>query len=430
MPATDIQRYPSERPFPFARAVAAGDFLFLSGQVAMSASGEPLPGDVASQTHHIMQAIQRTLQHCGTDLDAVVKVSVWLSDMQHFAAFNQAYRHYFPRGLPARSVVSSRLAFDLDVEIEVQAYHPAPRSTPMPLHIATPHYASRPLSEAAGRTVWLKLEALQPPGSFKLRGIGHACQTYRARGAQRFISSSGGNAGLAVAYAGRQLGVPVTVVVPQTTSERAKQLLRQENAQVIVHGASWQEANEHAQSLLGEHDAFLHPFDDPLLWQGHATMIDEVAQSGLRPDAIVLSVGGGGLLCGVIEGLQRNGWQDIPVLAVETEGTASLHAALQAGEHIALEQISGIATSLGAKRVCDRAWQYTQTHPIQSLVVSDDSALSACRQFLDDHRLLVEPACGASLAVAYQNHPALQPYQHLLIIVCGGATASIEQIRQ
>src|SRR6516165_4720853 len=98
----------------------------------------------------------------------------------------------------------------------------------MTLHIATPLVESRPLSVIAGRSVWLKLDALQPAGSFKLRGIGKACESYLEQGARRFVSSSGGNAGLAVAYAGRMLGVPVAVVVPETTTERAKELLRQE----------------------------------------------------------------------------------------------------------------------------------------------------------------------------------------------------------
>jgi L-serine/L-threonine ammonia-lyase len=300
----------------------------------------------------------------------------------------------------------------------------------MPLHIETPYVESRALSDRSGRSIWLKFESAQPSGSFKLRGIGHACETYFARGAQRFISSSGGNAGLAVAYAGRQLALPVIVVVPETTPARARELLRLEQAEVIVHGASWQEANAYAQSLLGAGDAFLHPFDDPLLWQGHASMIDEMARHGHKPDAVVLSVGGGGLLCGVVEGLHRNGWQDIPVLAVETEGTASLHAALQAGHPVELAAVRGVATSLGARRVCDQALTWAQSHPIHSLLVSDPAALGACEQFLSDHRVLVEPACGAALSVVYDGHPVLDAYSSLAIIVCGGATTTIDQIRQ
>lgn len=298
----------------------------------------------------------------------------------------------------------------------------------MTLHVQTPLIESRPLSLAAGRTLWLKLEALQPSGSFKLRGVGHACEVHHARGARHFVSSSGGNAGLAVAYAGRRLGVPVTVVVPETTSTRAIELLKLEDAQVVVKGSSWQEANQHAQGLLGPGDAFIHPFDDPLLWTGHASMIDEVAQAGLKPDAVVLSVGGGGLLSGVVEGLKRNGWHDVPVLAVETDGAASLHAAIAAGHPVELPAITSVATSLGAKRVADQALACAQNHPLHSERVTDHAALQACEHFLHDHRILVEPACGAALALAYAPERLAQ-YNNVLMIVCGGATATLEQIR-
>lgn len=300
----------------------------------------------------------------------------------------------------------------------------------MPLHIETPLVQSRQLSLLTGRNIWLKLDALQPPGSFKIRGIGHACTEYVRRGARRLVSSSGGNAGLAVAYAGRSLGVPVTVVVPQTTSKRAQELLQLEDAEVIVHGASWQEANEHALSLVGTNDAFLHPFDDPLLWEGHASLVDEVANGGLKPDAVVLSVGGGGLLSGIAQGLHRNGWDDVPIIAVETEGAASFHAAAHAGHAVQLDQITSIASSLGAKRVCDRAVQWSKQHTIHSVLVSDHSAVAACERFLSDHRVLVEPACGASLAVAYENSPALAAFQTVLVVVCGGATATVDQLRE
>lgn len=300
----------------------------------------------------------------------------------------------------------------------------------MPLHIPTPLIASAPLSRAAGCAVWLKLEALQPPGSFKIRGIGAACEHYAKQGAQRFVSSSGGNAGLAVAYAGRQLAIAVTVVVPETASQRAIDLLRLEGAEVIVHGASWQEANALAQSLLGASDAFLHPFDNPLLWSGHASMIDEVAATGNKPDAVLLAVGGGGLLAGVMEGLERNGWGDVAVLAAETHGAASLHAAMQAGQRVELASIHSIATSLGARQVCAQAFAYSQSGKVHSHLVSDLQAVTACSRFLDDHRLLVEPACGAALAVAYDHPEALAAFDKVLVIVCGGATASADNLRQ
>lgn len=300
----------------------------------------------------------------------------------------------------------------------------------MSLHIETPLVKSQPISLASGCSAWLKLESLQPPGSFKIRGIGEACEKYVQKGAKRLIASSGGNAGMAVAYAGRFLSVPVTVVVPETTTERAKEILKQEGANVIIHGASWNEANELAMSMLEASDAFIHPFDDPLVWSGHATMIDEVARSGLKPDAIVLSVGGGGLLCGVVEGLCRNQLDGVPIIAVETKGTESFHKSQMVGKRVNLENISSVASSLGAKQICDKAFEISEEHKIMSVVVSDRSALIACERFLDDHRILVEPACGAALALAYDRSPILSKFENILFIVCGGATATIDQIRQ
>ncbi len=297
------------------------------------------------------------------------------------------------------------------------------------LHIETPYFESQALSCCAGRSIWLKMEALQPPGSFKIRGVGLACQMHAQRGVKRFISSSGGNAGIAVAYVGRQLGIPVTVVVPQTTTERAQALIRLEGAEVVVQGPSWQEANAFAVSLLTPSDAFIHPFDDPLLWRGHASLVDEMVAIGAPPDVIVLSVGGGGLLCGVIEGLHRNGWAHVPVIAVETAGADSLAQSVAAGERVTLPAITSIATSLGARQVCQQAWEWTKTHTIHSVVVSDQEALAACEAFVSDQRVVVEPACGAALAVVYGQLPVLASFKKVAVVVCGGVTASLPQMR-
>lgn len=299
----------------------------------------------------------------------------------------------------------------------------------MQLHVDTPLVGSSAMACRAGQRVWLKMEALQPSGSFKLRGIGHACALRVAAGARRIVSSSGGNAGLAASHAGRRLGVPVLVVVPETTSARARELLAREGAEVLVHGLSFQEANAHAQSLLDAHDAFIHPFDDPLLWEGHAGMIDEVARAGLRPDAVVLAVGGGGLLSGVVEGLRRQGWHEVPVIAVETRGADSYAQSLAAGKRIELPAIASIATSLGARQVSGHAFALAAEHPILPVVVSDREAVCACLRFMDDHRVVVEPACGAALALAYEAGARLGRFDNVLAIVCGGATATVAQLQ-
>ena len=298
------------------------------------------------------------------------------------------------------------------------------------MFIETPLLESRALSERLGKSIWLKMEAMQPTGSFKARGISHACAVYKERGAKRFVSSSGGNAGLAVAYAGRKLGVPVLVVVPETTSERAKHLIGMESAEVVVHGKSWDEANRFALASCTSADAFLHPFDDPLLWEGHATMIDEVARAGLTPDAVVLSVGGGGLLCGAVEGLRRNGWEDVPLIAVETEGADSYARSLAAGECVELEAITSIATSLGARRVCAESLLLAQKRPITSVVVSDRQAVAGCIELLNEHRVVVEPACGASVAALDSDVEPLRAARNILLIVCGGVGTNVDQLKR
>jgi L-serine/L-threonine ammonia-lyase len=289
------------------------------------------------------------------------------------------------------------------------------------IHVATPLIESLPLSRHARTRIWLKLEALQPCGSFKARGIGFACRRYLEAGYRRFVSSSGGNAGLALAYAGRRLEVPVTVVVPVSTPELARQLMRDEAAEVVVLGQSWQEAHEHALTLLDAHAAYVHPFDDPFVWEGHASLIDEVFDAGLEPDAVVLSVGGGGLLCGVALGLQRAGKSHVKLVTAETLGAESFYKAVQADALVELECISSVATTLGAKKVARRALEVSHELEVVPCVVSDREAIDACLRFADDHRLIVEPACGAALAVVYNAVEALRDATDVLLIVCGGA---------
>ncbi|MEM9773415.1 MAG: pyridoxal-phosphate dependent enzyme [Chloroflexota bacterium] len=298
------------------------------------------------------------------------------------------------------------------------------------LHIETPFVQSHMMGDNLNGDIWLKLDALQPCGSFKARGMAAACQQFLADGYTSFVSSSGGNAGLAVAWAGRRSGVPVTVVVPESTKERPKELIALEGAKVIVHGESWQEAHALATEIAVDGAALLHPFDIPTIWDGHASMIHEMAQTGIKPDAIVLSVGGGGLLIGVVLGLNQVGWRDVPVLALETHGAASLHGSRVAGEHITLEKIDTIATTLGAKRVAEKAFELVQSGRVYTLTVSDKEAVDACGRFLDDHRILVEPACGAALAAVYAGCDFLQEKQTIAVVVCGGAGVTRDQLNQ
>ncbi len=300
-----------------------------------------------------------------------------------------------------------------------------------PLHIDTPLLRAPPELFGAGRTVWLKMDALQASGSFKMRGVGRLVQQRVAEGARGVVCASGGNAGMAAALAARACEVPVTIVVPQTTAATVREAIAARGAAVVVHGAVWDESHDHAVALAKAQGAvYVHPFDDPLLWDGHATLIDETVRAGVAFDCVVASVGGGGLLAGIVEGLRRNALHGVPVIAVETEGAASFSAALAAGEPVTLPAITSIATSLGARRVMPRLLDLAREHDIVSVVVSDEQAVRACTRFADTTRVLVEPACGASIA-ALDVHPAIfERFKAPLIEVCGGMGVSLSRLSQ
>ena len=137
------------------------------------------------------------------------------------------------------------------------------------------------------------------------------------------------------------------------------------------------------------------------------------------------SVGGGGLMCGVLQGMHAVGWDQVPLLAVETEGAASLKASVDHGGPVAIDGITSIAKTLGALTVAKAAWQWTTKHPVSNVLVTDRQAIRACSIFADECRYLVEPACGAALAVVYEQ---LSEAGRLLIIVCGGIGVTVDQL--
>lgn len=299
------------------------------------------------------------------------------------------------------------------------------------MYVRTPLLRSEPLSRLLGRQVWLKLDNLQHSGSFKLRGMSLACLRAREAGAKMLVSSSGGNAGLAVAHAGRTLGMPTTVCLPTSTPAFIRGRLEAFGAKVVVEGSMWSEANAHAERVAEESGGVLmHPFDMPDAWDGHASLVHEIREDlgeGVTPGMVIASVGGGGLLMGVLQGLQEAGWGDVPVLAVETEGADALAQALRAGKLVTLPEISSVAKSLGADCVSEKVFQRCQDlEPkglLHSWVTSDSAAVRACQAFADDHRMLVEPACGASLAAVYERAGVLlkdPKVDNIVVEVCGG----------
>ncbi|KAN0033280.1 hypothetical protein ACTA71_002704 [Dictyostelium dimigraforme] len=318
--------------------------------------------------------------------------------------------------------------------------------TPPPLHINSPMLESLALSKIfkeENSKVWMKVDALQPSGSFKIRGIGLLCNNLISNKDLKdvhFICSSGGNAGKSVAYAGRKLNVKTTIVLPNTIPEATIEKIKDEGANVIVHGTIWDEANTFALELAekeGCSDCYIHPFDHPLLWEGHSTMIDEIyqdVQNGIceKPDVILFSVGGGGMLIGILQGLERYGWNDIPIITVETIGSHCFWKSYQEKQLIKLEvsEVTSVIKTLSTRSVCPEAWEISKRFNIKPVLVTDRDAVEACLKFVDHERILVEPSCGATLAVLYKKLPTLLDLnpKNILTIVCGGNGTSISQL--
>ncbi|XP_036383680.1 L-serine dehydratase/L-threonine deaminase-like [Megalops cyprinoides] len=310
-----------------------------------------------------------------------------------------------------------------------------------PLHLATPLRESLPLSKLAGTPIYLKLDSSQPTGSFKIRGIGHLCKTWAERGCERFVCCSGGNAGMAAAYSARRLGVPATIVVPSVTPPFTVQKLKDEGAAVLIHGKELKESIEYGQQLVANNAGwvFISPYDDPLIWEGHTSLVRELeAELEVKPGAVVLSVGGGGLMCGVVEGLRRAGWEDVPIIAMETVGAHSLNAALKKGELVTLPRITSIATTLGLNRVAAQTLKLAKEYTVFSELVTDQEAVMAVEHFVDDEKILVEPACGAALAAVYCNvlsrlqkeGKLAQDLGPVVVVVCGGNNISFAQLQK
>jgi len=296
------------------------------------------------------------------------------------------------------------------------------------LFIKTPIYKSHKLKEEKNLNVFYKMDCYQPAGSFKIRGMEELCRFHLNQGKKNFVASSGGNAGYSLAYVGKELGVNVKVVVPTTTPEFMINKIRNLGADVEVFGSVWDEAHQHALKVAKELNAvYVSPFDDPLLWNGHSTIIDECAKEMEQPDKLIVSVGGGGLLCGVLEGMKRNGWHKTQVITTETSGAASFYESHKANKIIELKEISSVATSLGAKKVTPKSLELAHEFDIKPFTMSDEVAIKATQSFLSEYNVMVEPACGAALSVPYFYSELISERDKVLVIVCGGANTGIEK---
>ncbi|MFJ9461369.1 threonine/serine dehydratase [Kitasatospora sp. NPDC101447] len=234
--------------------------------------------------------------------------------------------------------------------------------------------------------VWLGLEFMQHTGSFKARGaqnflLGHAeAGTLPDTG---ITIASGGNAGLACAWAAQQHGVPATVFLPTTAPAVKVDKLRAYGADVRLVGTEYAEALGACEQFAAATGALAsHAYDHPLIAAGAGTLLEELHQQIPGLDTVVVAVGGGGLFAGVAAAARHHG---IRVVAVEPENCRALNAALTAGHPVDVTVDSVAADSLGARRASAMALRAAQQDTVHSVLVSDTEIIKA-RQALWDHR--------------------------------------------
>ena len=264
--------------------------------------------------------------------------------------------------------------------------------------------------------IWLKLEHLQISGSFKARGMLNRLRAnpIPASGA---IVASGGNAGIATAAAARHLGVPCEVHLPSVSSEAKRARLRDLGATVVITEGAYADALQTCLKRQLETGALLtHAYDQPEVVAGAGTLAKEIESEAGLPDQILVSVGGGGLISGVAAWCGRRS----RVIALEPELAPTLYRARETGEPVDVA-VSGIAAdSLGAKRIGSIAWDITQRHVANAMLLPDSAIRAAQLWLWREMKLAVEPAAALGLAALQSGAVKPRPDEKICLILCGG----------
>jgi threonine dehydratase len=264
--------------------------------------------------------------------------------------------------------------------------------------------------------VWLKLEHLQVAGSFKARGMYNRLLANPIPDSG-VIVASGGNAGIATAAAARALGVPCEVFVPTVSSPAKQAKLRELGAQVVVTGSAYAEALEACMTRQRETGALLtHAYDQPEVVAGAGTLAMEIEeQGGEPPGSVLVSVGGGGLIAGIAAWFEDRS----RVIALEPELAPTLFRARETGAPVDVS-VGGIAAdSLGARRIGAIAWDLTQRHVREALLLSDEAIRTAQLVLWKEFKLAVEPAAALGLAALQSGAYVPQADEIVTLVLCG-----------
>jgi threonine dehydratase len=265
----------------------------------------------------------------------------------------------------------------------------------------------------------LKLEFTQHAGSFKARGA-FANLLSRPVPPAGVVAASGGNHGVAVAYAAMRLGIPARIFVPTVASPIKIESIRAYGADVVVRGERYADALEESERYVEQSGAMpIHAFDQLETLLGQGTLARELAEQVPDADTVLVAVGGGGLIGGVLTWYAGHTTR---IIGVEPVGAPTLTEALKAGTPVDAPAGSVAADSLAPRRVGELMFPLAQQHLDRVVLVEDDDILRAQAALWDRYRLVVEPGGAAAVAALLSKRYAPARDEHVVAVLCGGNT--------
>ncbi|HET9545837.1 MAG TPA: threonine/serine dehydratase [Gaiellaceae bacterium] len=297
----------------------------------------------------------------------------------------------------------------------------AARANVEPFVHRTPLLTSRSLDDETGLEVRLKAELLQRTGAYKIRGalnkLSLLSDEERARGV---VCSSAGNHAQGVALAAQMLGIRAVVCMAANATPSKVAATRGYGAEVVQHGEIWDEADEKARELV-ERDGlvYVHPFDDLDLIAGQGTLGLEVVEDWPEVEAVVVPIGGGGLISGVAAAVKR-ARPEVRVVGVESSDGPAMKASLDAGELVTLERCDTIIDGLRVKRVGRNTFELVRRFVDDVVTVPDDVIFANVVWTMGRLKLVVEGAAAAPVAALRSGALALPPRTKVVLVLSGG----------
>ena len=267
--------------------------------------------------------------------------------------------------------------------------------------------------------LWLKLECLQVTGSFKARGAMSKLRALPAEAVRRgLVTASGGNHGIAVAYAGMLAQVPTTIFVPTGVSPAKAKKIESYGAKLIVGGASWFEANKDALALAETGPTYIHAFADPLVIAGQGTTALELLDQMPDIDILVVAIGGGGLIAGMALAAKAMK-PGLRIVGVQPTGAASMHDSLKRGELVELERVTTRVPTLAARRTEEINFEIVRRNVDDIVLIEDDDMDVASRWLWREMNVAADPSGAATVAALMTG--AIVPPQGAKVcaLVCG-----------